>query len=320
MTILQNIGAAALSIFIFANYGFLLMGTMARIRARVQGRIGQPVYQPYIDILKNNAKRTSVYHGVMFYLGPVFRLAGGLGTFLFIPAVLNAPIFSNFSFSGDLLLVMYFIFFGQLGMALGAGQSGHPYSPLGVSRGLAQMTAFEMPFILSVLALAIRNDTLSVTAIVQAQQGGLANWTLFTNPLAVIAAIIAFLGMSMHNPFSVVIAPQEIPIGPPTEYHSNMLGMLQTNRAIFNAAKLIVYVNLFFGGASATGGALYSMLDALLPTVPYWAGVTAGVVTMVIKTFLLYFVNVFVGVSFPRFRTDQSIRFFLFIPTLIGLA
>jgi NADH-quinone oxidoreductase subunit H len=320
MTILQNIGAAVLSIFIFANYGFLLMGTMARIRARVQGRIGQPVYQPYIDILKSNAKRTAVHHGVMFYLGPVFRLAGGLGTFLFIPAVLNAPIFSNFSFSGDLLLVMYFIFFGQLGMALGAGQSGHPYSPLGVSRGLAQMTAFEMPFILAVLALAIRNDTLSVTAIVQAQQGGMANWTLFTNPLAVIAAIIAFLGMSMHNPFSVVIAPQEIPIGPPTEYHSNMLGMLQTNRAIFNAAKLVLYVNLFFGGASATGGALYSMLDALLPTVPYWAGVTAGVVTMVIKTFLLYFVNVFVGVSFPRFRTDQSIRFFLFIPTLIGLA
>jgi NADH-quinone oxidoreductase subunit H len=62
------------------------------------------------------------------------------------------------------------------------------------------------------------------------------------------------------------------------------------------------------------------MLDTLLPTVPYWAGVTAGVVTMVIKNFLLYFVNVFVGVSFPRFRTDQSIRFFLFIPTLIGLA
>jgi NADH-quinone oxidoreductase subunit H len=286
----------------------------------VQGRIGQPVYQPYIDILKNNAKRTAVHHGVMFYLGPVFRLAGGLGTFLFIPAVLNAPIFSNFSFSGDLLLVMYFIFFGQLGMALGAGQSGHPYSPLGVSRGLAQMTAFEMPFILAVLALAIRNDTLSVTAIVQAQQGGMANWTLFTNPLAVIAAVIAFLGMSMHNPFSVVIAPQEIPIGPPTEYHSNMLGMLQTNRAIFNAAKLVLYVNLFFGGASATGGALYSMLEVLLPAVPYWAGVTAGVVTMVIKTFLLYFVNVFVGVSFPRFRTDQSIRFFLFIPTLIGLA
>jgi len=320
MTIGARIGASALSIFIFANYGFLLMGSMARIRARVQGRIGQPVYQPYIDIIKNNARRTAVHHGVMFYLGPVFRLAGGLGTFLFIPAVLGAPLFENFSFSGDLLLVMYFIFFGQLGMALGAGQSGHPYSPIGVSRGLAQMTAFEMPFILAVLALAVRHDTLSITAIVQAQQGGVANWTLATDPLAVVAAVIAFLGMSMHNPFSVVIAPQEIPIGPPTEYHSNMLGTLQTNRAIFNAAKLVLYVNLFFGGASATDGAIYRLLDLVLPTVPAGLGVVAGVLTMVVKTFLLYLVNVVVGVSFPRFRTEQSIRFFLAVPTLIGLA
>jgi NADH-quinone oxidoreductase subunit H len=319
-TIWGQIGAAALSVFIFANYGFLLMGSMARLRARVQGRIGQPVYQPYIDVIKNNAQRTAIHHGVMFYLGPVFRLAGGLGTFLFVPAVLGAPLFANFSVAGDLLLVMYFIFFGQLGMALGAGQSGHPYSPIGVSRGLAQMTAFELPFILAILALVTKHDTLNITAIAMAQQGGIANWTMVTNPLAVIAAVIAFLGMSMDNPFSVVIAPQEIPIGPPTEYQSNMLGMLITNRAIFNAGKLVLYVNLFFGGASATGGVLYGLFDLVLPAVPVWLGVTLGVLTMVVKTFLLYFVNVFVGAAFPRFRTDQSIRFFLTWPTLIGLA
>ena len=320
MTIWGQIGAAALSIFIFTNYGFLLMGSMAQIRARVQGRIGQPVYQPYIDVIKNTARRTAIYHGVMFYLGSVFRLAGGLGTFLFIPVVLGSPLFANFSFSGDVFLVMYFIFFGQLGMALGAGQSGHPYSPIGVSRGLAQMTAFELPFSLAVIALALKHHTLSITAIVQAQQGGIANWTMVTNPLAVIAAVIAFLGMSMHNPFSVVIAPQEIPIGPPTEYQSSLLGMLQTNRAIFNAAKLVLYVNLFFGGASATGGVIYSLFDAVLPMVPVWLGVISGVLTMMVKSFLLYFITVFVGVSFPRFRTEQSIRYFLLVPTLIGLA
>ncbi len=320
MTLWGQIGAAALSIFIFTNFGFLLMGSMAQIRARVQGRIGQPVYQPYIDVIKNNARRTAIYHGVMFYLGSVFRLAGGLGTFLFIPVVLGSPLFANFSFSGDVFLVMYFIFFGQLGMALGAGQSGHPYSPIGVSRGLAQMTAFELPFSLAVIALALKHHSLSITTIVQAQQGGIANWTMVTNPLAVIAAVIAFLGMSMHNPFSVVIAPQEIPIGPPTEYQSSLLGMLQTNRAIFNAAKLVLYVNLFFGGASAADGIIYSLFDALLPMVPVWLGVISGVITMMVKSFLLYFVTVFVGVSFPRFRTEQSIRYFLLVPTLIGLA
>ena len=284
-----------ISLFVITNYGLLLGGTMARVRAKVQGRIGQPVWQPYIDILKNNFKRTGIYHGVMFYLGPVFRLAGGLGTYLFIPAVYGSLVFSNFSFSGDLLLVMYFTFFGQLGMALGAGQSGHPYSPLGVSRGLAQMTAFEVPFALSVIAIAAQYQTLSITEIVAAQQGGILNWVAFTNPLAMVAGMISFLGMSMGNPFSVVIAPQEIPIGPPTEMQSSFLGMLQTNRAIFNGAKLVLFMNLYFGGAT-------------------------NIWIMVIKTFLIYLYTVIVDASFPRFRTDQSIRFFLGTPALIGIA
>ena len=81
-TLLARIGFAALTAFIMFNYGIILMASMARIYARVQGRIGIPIWQPYIDIIKNNAKRTSVSHGLMFYLGPVFRIAGGLGTLL----------------------------------------------------------------------------------------------------------------------------------------------------------------------------------------------------------------------------------------------
>ncbi len=291
---LIKIGYAIVSIFVVLNYGLLLGGFMARIIAKVQGRIGIPFWQPYIDIIKNTSKQTAVSHGVMFYLGPIFRLAGGLGTYLFMPVIYGSVVFANFSFAGDLLLVMYFIFFGQLGMALGAGESGHPYSALGVSRGLAQMTAFEVPFALSLVAIAVQYGTFSITEIVAAQQGGILHWTVFTNPVATAAGMLAFLGMSMHNPFSVVLAPQEIPIGPPTEFHSQFLGMLQTNRAIFNGAKLVLYMNIFFGGATN------------LPV-------------MIIKTFLIYFYTVFVGAAFPRFRTDQSILFFLKIPLALGL-
>jgi NADH-quinone oxidoreductase subunit H len=290
-----------ISLAVILNYSLLLIGTMARVRAKVQGRIGQPAYQPYIDILKNNAKRTSINHGVMFFLGPVFRLAGGLGTYLFIPVIFGSVVFSNFSFSGDLLLVMYFIFFGQLGMALGAGESGHPYAPLGVARGLAQMTAFELPFALSVIAVAAQYGTFSITEIVAAQQGGVANWVAFTNPLAMIAGMIAFLGMSGGNPFSVVTAPQEIPIGPPTEMQSSFLGMLQTNRAIFNGAKMVLFMNLFWGGAAHPN-------------------IFVAILILMAKTFLIYLYVTIVGASFPRFKTEQSIRFFLGVPTLIGVA
>ena len=284
-----------LSVTLITVWGLTINGMVRKIVARVHGRIGPPVWQPFVDILKNTAKRTGIHHGVMHYFGPVFRLAGGLGTYLFIPAVFGSAVFGNFSFSGDVLLVMYFIFFGQLGMALGAGEGGHPYSAIAVARGLAQMTAFEVPFALSVISLAIQYHTLNITEIVAAQQAGVLSWTVFTNPLATIAALIALLGMNMHSPFDIVIAPQEIPLGPPTEYQGPFLGMLHTNRGIFNGAKLVLFMNLYFGGAT-------------------------NVPVMMVKTFAIYMLSVFVGVAFPRFRTEQSIRFFLGVPAAIGLA
>jgi len=287
-------GNFALTLLIVAVYGLLAGAFVERTIAKVQGRIGIPYRQPFINILKTFVKRTAVSHGIMFFLGPVFRLAGGIGTLAFIPVIYGSETFANFSFAGDLFLVIYFMFFGQLGMALGAGESGHPYSAIGIARGLSQMTAYEVPFALAVISIVIQYDTLSITEIVAAQQGGWQHWTLFTNWVATLAAMLAFLGMTGYSPFDIFLAPQEIPIGPPTEFHSAFLSMLQTNRALFGATKLILFMNLFFGGAT-------------------------GWIELMIKTLAIYMVAVVVGVAFPRFRVDQSIRFFFKIPTLIGI-
>ena len=179
-------------------------------------------------------------------------------------------------------------------MALGAGESGHPYSAIGIARGLAQMTAYEVPFALAIISIVIQYDTLSITQIVAAQQGGWQNWTVITNWVATLAAMLAFLGMAGYSPFDVFLAPQEIPIGPPTEFHSAYLSFLQLNRALFGATKLVLFMNLFFGGAT-------------------------NLLELMIKTLLIYMVAIIVGVAFPRFRIDQSIRFFFKIPTLIGI-
>jgi NADH-quinone oxidoreductase subunit H len=292
---LTKIGYFSVTLLIVTTYGLVMGAFIERIIAKVQGRVGIPYSQPFINILKNIFKRTAVSHGVMFYLGPVFRIAGGIGTLAFIPVIYGSEVFGNFSFAGDLFLVIYFMFFGQLGMALGAGESGHPYSAIGVARGLGQMTAYEVPFALAVIAIVIQYETLSITEIVAAQQGGWQNWTLFTNPVATAAAMLAFLGMTGYSPFDIFLAPQEIPIGPPTEFHSAYLSLLQANRALFGATKLILFMNLFFGGAT-------------------------GLIELMIKTWAIYMVAIAVGVAFPRFRVDQSIRFFLKVPTLIGIA
>jgi len=151
-----------------------------------------------------------------------------------------------------------------------------------------------VPIALAVISIVIQYDTLSITEIVAAQQGGWQHWTLFTNWVATLAAMLAFLGMTGYSPFDIFLAPQEIPIGPPTEFHSAYLSLLQLNRALFGATKLVLFMNLFFGGAT-------------------------GWIELMLKTLAIYMVAVVVGVAFPRFRVDQSIRFFFRIPTLVGI-
>lgn len=283
-----------LGLFIVLNYGLLQYGLIRRITARIGKRIGMPIYQPYIDLIKNYSMRSQITHGIMFYLGPVFRLVGGVGIFMFLPLIYGSEIWSNYSFSGDVILIMYFMFFGMLGMALGTSEGGHPHSFIGISRGLSQFTTVEVPFTLAVIAIAAQHHTLSISEMVAGQQGGFLHWNFFTNPFAGIAAMLSFLGMMGAAPFNVVQAPQEIPIGPPTEYHGTYLGLLQTNRAILYVSESILMVNLFFGGATN------------------W-------IELLIKTFCIFFWPVFVGLVFPRFRIDQSIPWFLKLPLVLGI-
>jgi NADH-quinone oxidoreductase subunit H len=294
MSIVIRLLYVFLGLFIILNWGMLMSASIRKIVARVAGRHGIPFYQPWIDLIKLYSIRTSITHGVMFYLGPVFRIAGGVGIFLFMPLIFGSAHFSNFSFAGDLILILYFQFFGMLGMALGAGQGGHPYSAIGISRGLAQFTTVEVPMTLAVISIAIQYNTLSISEIVAAQQGGILNWTLFTNPFATAAAMLSLLGVFRHSPFNLVKAPNEIPIGPPTEYHSTFLGVLRTNAAILHVIEAVLFMNLFFGGAGN------------------W-------IELIVKSFFIYFWSVFVGVVFPRFRIEQSVTWFLKIPLILGI-
>ncbi|HHC29110.1 MAG TPA: NADH-quinone oxidoreductase subunit H, partial [Rhodobacterales bacterium] len=74
---------ALLTLFIVINYGLIVTALVRKIGARVGGRYGIPIWQNYIDLAKNISLRSKISHGVMYYLGPVFRLTGGVGLLLF---------------------------------------------------------------------------------------------------------------------------------------------------------------------------------------------------------------------------------------------
>lgn len=302
--ILFKIVGAFLTAILAFTVGMLYGGLRRKITARVQNRVGPPVYQNFIDLMKLQSKRTNIAHGFMGHLAPVWIIIAAMTVLMFIPILHDGLWFENLTMKGDLIFLLYMMVFGSLGMALGAGQTGNPNSAIGVSRGLAQMAGFEIPFMLALVALMVQFKTTSVAELMDVQANG--TWIIVQNPFAFIAALLASLGMFRYSPFDIVGAPAELASGPVSEFGGKYLGTMMTGGAVFAFIKLVLYVDLFLGGAGNTD-------------VTGFAGTVLGLLELLLKTFLLYMIPVFIGLVTPRFRTEQAIQFFWKWPSLFGV-
>lgn len=274
--------------------GMFYMGLNRKITARVQNRVGPPIYQNFIDVAKLWSKKSSINHGFMQHVAPLWMIATSITTLMFIPILNNgSSFFTNLTFEGDLIMLLYLMVIGSLGMALGAGQTGNPNSAIGVTRGLTQMVGFEIPWVMALVALMIQHKTTTVAGLldVQVQSG---TWLMLSSPFAFIAALLAIPGMFRYSPFDIVGAPAELASGPISEFGGKYLGTMMTNGSIFAFVKLTLFVDIFMGGASNLG-------------------------FLLIKTFILYMFPVLWGLTSPRFRTEQSVRFFWGWPVFFGI-
>ncbi len=292
-TILIEILGAIATIILAFTVGMFYGGAQRKIIARIQNRVGPPIYQNFIDVVKLYSKETSINHGWMQHMGPVFAITASITSLMFVPVLTDGGWFSNLNFSGDLVFLVYMMVFGSLGMALGAGQTGNPNSAIGVTRGLSQMVGYEIPFVMSIVALMTQFHTTSITGMMEIQAQN-QTWMMFSNPFAFIAAIMAMLGMFHYAPFDIVTAPAEVASGPISEFGGKYLGLMMSSGSIFAFVKLTLFVNVFMGGAS-------------------------NLIELVIKTFGLYMIPVLYGVISPRYRTEQAITYFWKWPLFFGI-
>ncbi len=301
---LKIFGAFLTAILAF-TVGMFYGGLRRKITARVQNRVGPPVYQNFIDLMKLQGKQTNIAHGFMGHMAPMWIIIAAMTVLMFIPILHNGLWFDNLTFKGDLIFILYMMVFGSLGMALGAGQSGNPNSAIGVTRGLSLMVGYEIPFVLSLVAIMIQFHTTSLQDLMNYQyQTG--RWIILDNPFAFLAALMSSLGMFRYSPFDIVGAPAELASGPVSEFGGKYLGTMMTGGSVFAFIKLVLIVDIFLGGA---GNVHMSGL----------AGTLIGLGELLLKTFLLYMIPVFIGLVSPRFRTEQAIRFFWKWPTFFGI-
>lgn len=282
-----------LTVLIAFIVGMFYGGIARKITAKIQNRVGPPIYQNFIDVIKLYSKESAINHGVMQHVGPVFAISASISTLFFVPILTSGNFFTNFSFNGELVFLIYIMVFGQLGMALGVGQAANPNGAIGVSRGLSQMVGYEIPWVLAIVALMIQYKTTSVAGLMDAQAAS-GVWTMFTSPFAFLAGLMAFMGMMHYAPFDIAHAPAELASGPPSEFGGKYLALMMTSGSIFTFVKLVLFINIFMGGA-----------DNLL--------------ILLAKTFVIYLVPLIYGIVSPRYRTEQSIRYFWGWPSVLGV-
>ena len=293
MSIWFKILAILVTVVIAFIVGVTYMGIRRKIIARTQNRVGPPIWQNFYDIIKLYVKESNIHHGVMHHMGPSWFVAMAITAVLFIPVVYGSDFFANFNFNGDLILILYLLTFGPLGMALGAGQTGNPNSAIGVTRGLSLMVGYEIPWLFAIIALMVQYHTTSVTDMVRIQQES-GTWFMFSNPWAFIAALMTLPGMFHYSPFDIIGAPAELASGPMSENGGKYLGIFMSAGSVLAFVKLTLFVDIFMGGAT-------------------------NLVELVVKTFAVYMYPVLWSIVSVRFRTEQAIRYFWGWPLFFGV-
>jgi NADH-quinone oxidoreductase subunit H len=244
-------GVMALYLFLAMVIGLLFMGIARKVTARIQNRVGPPIYQNFLDVGKLLAKKTNITHNWIFEFAPLF----GLGGVLLILAYLPMGGYAMLSGQGDLILLLYIIAIPALGFALGSGASGNPNAGVGVMRALTLMLSYEMPFLIVILSLMIFYNTASLDVLLHKQMSYL--WGIAALPISALAADLALQGMMAEKPFDIPIAPAEIASGPLVEFGGKYLGLLMLYSAGSIVVETTLFVDLFLGGGVVLNPATY---------------------------------------------------------------
>lgn len=163
----------------------LLIGVMRTTRARLEGRVGGGVLQPWRDVLKLLSKEPLRAPGSTPVLtaAPVLLMASSLVLCALIPLVSTLTLASV---PGDLFVVVSVLLLGTVALALLGLESGSAFGGMGSSRHMVIAALVEPTVLLSIYALSLPTGSANLAMIVQARREDLS---LLLNPVSVLAIV-----------------------------------------------------------------------------------------------------------------------------------
>jgi formate hydrogenlyase subunit 4 len=156
---------AVLQVLVVAAGAPLLVGALRTLKARLVGRRGSRVLQPYANLVKLLRKEVvvSTTTSWIFRVTPYVLFATMVVAALIVPLVLARPVLD---FAG-LVLLMYLFVLGTFFLALAGLDAGSAFGGMGSSREVAVAALAEPTIMVAILALALRAGTTNLGGIVE---------------------------------------------------------------------------------------------------------------------------------------------------------
>ena len=182
---------------------------------------------------------------ILFWMAPIVSFVPVLLLFLPIP---YGPQVTGMELDLGMLLILAFAGLNVLALCLAGWSSNNKYGLLGAARAVSQSVAYEIPLLLSILAIIFMTGTLNLTTIVEGQGSWPWQWNVMVQPVAFIVYFVCALAETNRAPFDLPEAESELTAGFHTEYSGMGFGLF----FLAEYAEMIVVCSLattlFLGG------------------------------------------------------------------------
>ncbi|MFC0506418.1 respiratory chain complex I subunit 1 family protein [Micromonospora costi] len=190
---------AAAQAVLVAAVAPLLLGFTRAVRARLEGRGGGRIAQPWRDLRKQFRKEPLIPAdaGVFFAAAPAVLTATSLMVAAAVPYLSTQNPLAS---STDLIVVVGLLLLGTVALALAGLDTGTAFGGMGASREMTIAALVEPTLLLSVFALSTRVGSTNLSAIVAAGTTDQARVFSPASALAAAALAIATLAEAGRLP------------------------------------------------------------------------------------------------------------------------
>jgi ech hydrogenase subunit B len=137
--------------------GGVISGLDRILTARLQARIGPPVWQPFYDVIKLLGKEKMVVNVWQAFCAYCYLAASSIALVLFF-------------LQSDLLLILFIQAVGAVFLVVGAFSSTSPFSQIGAHRELLQMLSYEPLLVLVMVGIYLETGSFKIAPIFNATE------------------------------------------------------------------------------------------------------------------------------------------------------